>query len=83
MVGLVRNDTDVGGELERESVGAAWSSLVAVTDNYQRLRRHVFPPFQALRLRLKVTATNGSPTARLYEMRCYAPHPVEATPARR
>jgi hypothetical protein len=40
--------------------------------NYQRLRRHHFPPFTAKALRLKVTATNGRKEARVYEIRCYA-----------
>lgn len=49
-----------------------WSSLGKFTGNYQRLRRHEFAPTRMKALRLKVTATNGSPEARLYEVRCYA-----------
>jgi hypothetical protein len=49
-----------------------WTSLGKFTGNYQRLRRHEFPAFNATALRLKVTATNGSEEARLYEIRCYA-----------
>jgi hypothetical protein len=49
-----------------------WQSLGKFTENYQRLVRHVFEPFTAAALRLRVTATNGSPEARVYELRCYA-----------
>ncbi len=49
-----------------------WQSIGRFTGNYQRLRRHVFAPFQAIALRLKITGTQGEPTARVYEIRCYA-----------
>jgi hypothetical protein len=49
-----------------------WIPLGTFTGNYQRLRRHPFPPFVASALRLHVLATNGSDTARVYEVRCYA-----------
>jgi hypothetical protein len=58
--------------LYRASATADWISLGRFTGNYQRLRRHEFPAFQASALRLKVMATNGSDTARVYEIRCYA-----------
>ncbi|HPC60673.1 MAG TPA: FAD-dependent oxidoreductase [Verrucomicrobiota bacterium] len=58
--------------LYRPADDAPWTSLGAVSGNYQRLRRHHFPPFTAKALRLKVTATNGSKEARVYEIRCYA-----------
>jgi hypothetical protein len=51
---------------------AEWKTLCRITGNYQRLRRHAFEPVTADALRLLVTATNGSDTARIYEMRCYA-----------
>lgn len=47
-------------------------SLVKVTGNYQRRRQHRFAPVEAKSIRLQVTATNGDPLARLYEVRCYA-----------
>jgi hypothetical protein len=50
-----------------------WITLGTFTGNYQRLRRHRFDPFIASALRLHVLATNGSDTARVYEIRCYAP----------
>jgi hypothetical protein len=46
-------------------------SLAKVTGNYQRLNRHEFTPVEAKSLRLRITATNGADTARLYEIRCY------------
>jgi hypothetical protein len=49
-----------------------WTSLGKFTGNYQRLRRHEFAPFRATALRLRITATQGEGTARVYEIRCYA-----------
>jgi hypothetical protein len=46
-------------------------SLVKVTGNHQRLRRHRFVSVEAKSIRLHVTATNGDPVARIYELRCY------------
>ena len=45
--------------------------LVRVQDNYQRLNRHDFAPIAARSIRIQIIATNGSDTARLYEVRCY------------
>ncbi|HOC67550.1 MAG TPA: FAD-dependent oxidoreductase [Candidatus Hydrogenedentes bacterium] len=50
----------------------AWVPLVEITGNYERLRRHTFPAITTGALRVHVTATNGSPEARIYEIRCYA-----------
>jgi hypothetical protein len=58
--------------LYRAPAAGDWTTLGRFTGNYQRLRRHEFPAFQAGALRLKVIATNGSDTARVYEIRCYA-----------
>jgi hypothetical protein len=49
-----------------------WISLGQFKGNFQRLRRHDFKPFTAAALRLRITATNGSKTASVYEIRCYA-----------
>lgn len=51
--------------------GGAWKELVAVTGNYQRLRRHTFSAVKMRGLRLAVRATNGNDDARVYEIRCY------------
>ena len=49
-----------------------WHTLAEITDNYQRLRRHTFDPMAAIAIKLTVSATNGNPEARVYEIRCYA-----------
>lgn len=43
--------------------------VVEVKDNYQRLRRHYFDSREVTGVRIHVTATNGSDTARYYEVR--------------
>lgn len=50
----------------------AWIPLAEITGNYERLRRHAFPAVTAGALRVHIIATNGSPEARIYEIRCYA-----------
>lgn len=54
-----------------KDAGETWKELTTVTGNYQRLRRHVFEAVVAGALRIEVTATNGNPEARIYEVRCY------------
>lgn len=50
--------------------GASWHPLLAVTGNYQRLRRHTLPnPIEADALRITVTATHGDAAARIMEVR--------------
>jgi hypothetical protein len=52
-------------------VNGAWQTVASATNNYQRLRRHVLAaPVSATRIRFVVTATNGDPSAQLYEIRC-------------
>lgn len=59
-------------ELLAQAANAAdWRSLVRVTGNHQRLRRHTFPAAKITSLRLRITATHGDPLARVYEIRCY------------
>jgi hypothetical protein len=51
----------------------SWTRVLEVTDNYQRLRRHTLSaPVTTDKLRVIVTATNGDPSAAVYEIRCYA-----------
>lgn len=50
--------------------GGRWETLVQIRDNYQRHRVHAFDPVRADAVRVTVTATNGDPSARLYEIRC-------------
>jgi hypothetical protein len=45
--------------------------LVRVVGNYQRLNRHHFASAEMKSLRLRITATNGSEIASVFEIRCY------------
>lgn len=45
---------------------------IEVTGNYHRHRRHAFAqPVTTDKLRIAIQATNGDPTAAIYEVRCY------------
>ena len=54
-----------------KSPGGTEVEVANVTANHQRLRRHDFEPLDAQSVRVVITATNGSDTARIYEIRCY------------
>jgi hypothetical protein len=58
-------------ELSYLDTDGQWRTIAKVTGNYQRLRRHTFEAVEAKALRIAVTATNGDPVARIYEVRCY------------
>ena len=45
--------------------------VVREKGNYHRRRVHRFGPLTTTKLRLTVEATNGDPSARVYEIRCY------------
>jgi hypothetical protein len=45
--------------------------VARVAGNHQRLRRHEFPETEAKAVRVVVTASNGPPEARIFEVRCY------------
>lgn len=50
----------------------AWSEVVRVEGNYQRRRTHPLQkPAATAKLRLLIHATNGDPSAAIYEVRCY------------
>jgi hypothetical protein len=51
--------------------GTKWTDLLDVTGNFQRRRVHHFPAVNATRLRLTVLATNGLPSAHVFEIRAY------------
>jgi len=53
--------------------GGAWRRVHEEKGNYRRRRVHEVAPLTADAVRLCVTATNGSPSARVYEMRTYPP----------
>ncbi len=52
--------------------GDAWVELLSIEDNYQRHRIHTLDDTVSTnRIRVVVTATNGDPSAAIYEIRCY------------
>jgi hypothetical protein len=52
---------------------SGWKEVVRVEGNYHRKRRHpIRPAKKTARLRLVIQATNGDPSAALYEIRCYS-----------
>jgi len=51
--------------------GTGVLTVASVRGNYQRFRRHRFPVHPATALRLVVHATNGDPSARVFEIRAY------------
>lgn len=49
-----------------------WQEVIAVSSNYQRLRRHrLADPIEVTAIRLVITATNGVDHARVFEVRVY------------
>lgn len=48
-----------------------WIEVERVRNNFQRTRIHHFAPLQVDALKVEADATNGSPSARLYELRAY------------
>jgi len=49
----------------------SWQCVAELKDNNQRLRRHEFSEAVTTeKLRVVVTATNGDPSAAIYELRC-------------
>ncbi|MEW6358884.1 MAG: FAD-dependent oxidoreductase [Planctomycetota bacterium] len=57
-------------EIQVEQKGG-WKTVETVVGNYQRRRIHRFKPVNARKVRINVTKTNGSSTARIYEVRIY------------
>jgi hypothetical protein len=54
-------------------VDAEWKTVHQVTNNYQRHCRHrLTTVILTTKLRVVITATNGDPSAAIYEVRCYA-----------
>jgi hypothetical protein len=50
---------------------SGWATIVQADGNYFRRRVHTFDPVTSSRLRLNIQETNGSPQARIYEVRLY------------
>lgn len=48
-----------------------WKVIADVQNNYQRRRIHHFQTLETSKIRIMVSATNGDPSARIYEVRAY------------
>jgi hypothetical protein len=55
-----------------KTAAGGWAPLADTTNNHQRLVRHQFSQVETRAVRLHITATNGDPLARVFEIRCYA-----------
>ncbi|MCE5270939.1 FAD-dependent oxidoreductase [bacterium] len=53
-------------------VDRKWSTVAEVSGNWQRKCVHRFKDLRCDAVRLEVTATNGAPEARVFEVRCYS-----------
>ena len=51
--------------------GRRWVDLATEKENFQRRRIHRFDTLQTTKLRLTIEATNGAPSARVFEIRAY------------
>jgi hypothetical protein len=51
--------------------GGGWETIAKEDDNYMRRRVHRFDQVITSRLRINILETNGSPQARIYEVRVY------------
>ena len=51
--------------------GRGWRTLLSVERNHQRRRVHHVDPVQTRVLRIEILATNGAPSAHIYEIRVY------------
>jgi hypothetical protein len=51
--------------------GGGWKTIAEEDNNYQRRRVHRFDAVTATRLRINLLETNGSPQARVFEVRVY------------
>ncbi|OQA84299.1 MAG: FAD dependent oxidoreductase [Lentisphaerae bacterium ADurb.Bin242] len=52
-------------------------ALAEVSGNFLRFRKHIFQPLMLDGLRLTVNASNGAPSARVYQIRAYAKGEIE------
>jgi hypothetical protein len=71
MIRTAQPETVKDYELVGTTTDGKQVTLASVTKNHQRLRRHDFTPVALKSLRIRMTATNGSEQARLYEVRAY------------
>jgi hypothetical protein len=60
--------------IEVQDAGGSWRVIAAGEGNYQRKRIHrLARPVETRALRLVAVSTNGDPSARVFEIRCYPP----------
>ncbi|QBG46723.1 FAD-dependent oxidoreductase [Verrucomicrobia bacterium S94] len=52
-------------------IGNRWKTVADVKSNYQRRRIHRFETVKTEKMRVVIAATNGDPSARIYEVRAY------------
>lgn len=52
-------------------VDGQWTTVCSQRGNYHRHNVHRFPAVTTQKLRIQVLATNGDPSARIFEVRCY------------
>lgn len=57
--------------ISAEDEAGVWHDLISEEGNFQRKRVHTIERGRYRRVKLTVSATNGDPSARLYEMRLY------------
>ena len=60
--------------------GLGWRTIAHEEENYSRRRVHWIDPVTSDRLRINVLETNGSPEARIYEVRIYNDLPATVRP---
>lgn len=53
------------------TTGSSWKQIASVRDNYHRRQVHQVQRTTTDRIRIRVLATNGAPSARIYEVRVY------------
>jgi hypothetical protein len=58
-------------DLQLSTDGVSWQTVASVRGNYQRRNVLAFAPRQVSSLRLLIIATNGDPSAAVYEVRAY------------
>jgi hypothetical protein len=58
-------------DIQLSSDGVSWRTVAEVRENYQRHNTARFDPESAAYLRIVILATNGDPSAAIYEVRAY------------
>jgi hypothetical protein len=58
-------------DVQLNSDGVTWQTISSVRGNYQRHNTVTFEPQRVMSLRILILATNGDPSAAVYEIRAY------------